>query len=114
MATSSCGSSTRGPTQPGSREEMISASSSSARGSAQPRSREELIRGLALQIFPLLPLSIQAITVPVLGKAWKQWAEEQRAKERALEGAPLSTPSTPSLCSTCRCGRRCGSTRAAT
>ena len=89
-----------------------SESEQAAREADEQRARElHIVTALVLAA---LPLSIQAITVPVLGKAWKQWAEEQRAKERALEGAPLSTPSTPSLCSTCRCGRRCGSTRAAT
>jgi hypothetical protein len=38
-------------------------------------------------VFAFLPLSIQAITLPALSKAWKQWAEEHRAKERALEQA---------------------------
>jgi hypothetical protein len=47
-----------------------------------------LLHTMALLVFPLLPLSIQAIAVPALSKAWKQWAqEEQRAKERALEAA---------------------------
>ena len=38
-------------------------------------------------VFPLLPLSIQAILVPALSKAWKQWAQDQGAKEHALEAA---------------------------
>ena len=38
-------------------------------------------------VFAYLPLSIQAITVPAVGKGWKQRAEEQRAKERTLEQA---------------------------
>ena len=40
---------------------------------------------LACLVLAYLPLSVQAITVRALSKAWKQWAE--RAKERALEEA---------------------------
>jgi hypothetical protein len=47
-----------------------------------------LLHTVALLVFAYLPLSIQAIAVPALSKAWKQWAqEEQRAKQRALEAA---------------------------
>jgi hypothetical protein len=47
--------------------------------------RESLLGTIAALVFAYLPLSVQAITA--LSKAWKQWAEEQRAKERALETA---------------------------
>jgi hypothetical protein len=63
------------------------------RGQAAEQARDEgdrtgLLHTVALLVFPLLPLSIQAIAVPALSKAWKQWSqEEQRAKERALEAA---------------------------
>ena len=40
-------------------------------------------------VFAHLPLSVQAITLPALNKALREWAEEQRAKERALEEAPV-------------------------
>ena len=37
-------------------------------------------------VFACLPLSVQAITLPALSKAWKQWAQEElRAEERTLE-----------------------------
>ena len=42
---------------------------------------------IAQLVFPLLPLSVQALTLPALSKAWEEWAEEQRAKERALQEA---------------------------
>lgn len=38
-------------------------------------------------VFRHLPLSVQAITLPALSKASRQWAEEQRVQERALEEA---------------------------
>ena len=38
-------------------------------------------------MFSCLPLSVQARTAPLLSKQWKEWAEEQRLKERALEQA---------------------------
>ena len=48
--------------------------------------RASLLHTVAALVFAYLPLSVQAITLPALSKAWKQWArEEQRAKERALE-----------------------------
>ena len=51
-----------------------------------------LLHTVALLVFAYLPLSIQAIAVPALSKAWKRWAqEEQRAKERALEAAERVT-----------------------
>jgi hypothetical protein len=46
--------------------------------------REKQLHTIAGFVLPHLPLSVQAITLPALSKAWKQWAEEQRAKERAL------------------------------
>ena len=42
---------------------------------------------VASLVFLCLPLHIQAIALPALSKAWKQWAQEGRAKERALEQA---------------------------
>jgi hypothetical protein len=36
-------------------------------------------------VFPHLPPGVQAITLPALSKAWKQWAEDHGAKERALQ-----------------------------
>ena len=41
-------------------------------------------------LLPYLPLSVQAITLPALNKAWKQFAIDARAKERALEQAVLA------------------------
>ena len=49
--------------------------------------RDSLIDTIAALVFVYLPLTVQAITLPALSKAWKQWAIEQRAKERALEAA---------------------------
>jgi hypothetical protein len=49
--------------------------------------RAGLLHTVAALVFAYLPLSVQAITLPALSKAWKRWAEEQRAKERALEAA---------------------------
>ena len=54
---------------------------------AEEEEEERDLHTLAQLIFPHLPLSVQAITLPALSKAWKQWAQEQRAKERTLEGA---------------------------
>ena len=49
--------------------------------------RDSLLHTVAALVFAYLPLSVQAITLPALSKAWKEWAEEQRAKARALEQA---------------------------
>ena len=49
--------------------------------------RASLLPTVCDLVFVCLPLSVQAITVPALSKAWKRWAEEQRAKERLLEQA---------------------------
>ena len=49
--------------------------------------RDSLLEILAGLVFLCLPLSVQAITLPALSKAWKQWAREQELKERALEQA---------------------------
>ena len=47
--------------------------------------RESLLDTIAALVFACLPLSVQAITLPALSKAWKQWV--QGAKERALQAA---------------------------
>ena len=39
-----------------------------------------LLDTLAALVFDFLPLNVQAIALPALSKAWKQWAEEQRAR----------------------------------
>jgi hypothetical protein len=52
--------------------------------------RSGLMNAVASLVFAYLPLSVQAITLPALSKAWKQWAEEQGAKERALEEAKIA------------------------
>ena len=49
--------------------------------------RESLLHTIAALVFACLPLSVQAITLPALSKAWKQWAQDERAKELALEQA---------------------------
>ena len=49
--------------------------------------RESQMSTLPDLVFPFLPLSVQAITLPALSKAWKKWAIKERAKERALEQA---------------------------
>ena len=54
---------------------------------ADDRQREDLLDTLAALVFAYLSLSVQAITLPALSKAWKQWAQEKRAKERTLEQA---------------------------
>ena len=58
-----------------------------AAAAAAENERRSLLHTLASLIFAYLPLSIQAITLPALSKAWKQWAQDERAKERALEQA---------------------------
>jgi hypothetical protein len=42
---------------------------------------------IAQLVFPHLPLSVQAITLPALSKAWKAWTDGQDAKERTLQEA---------------------------
>ena len=60
----------------------------SSQGGTEAHSRDSLLHIIAALVFACLPLSVQAITLPVLSKAWKQRAqEEQRAKERTLEQA---------------------------
>ena len=54
---------------------------------AAREARESLLDTIAALVFVCLPLSVQAITLPALSQASKQWAEEQRAKKRALEEA---------------------------
>jgi hypothetical protein len=51
------------------------------------QARESLLDTIAALVFAYLPLSVQAITLPALSKAWKRWAQDERAKERALEQA---------------------------
>jgi hypothetical protein len=58
--------------------------SSEAEREASDR-RAGLLHAVATLVFAYLPLSVQAITLLALSKAWKQWADEQGAKERALE-----------------------------
>jgi hypothetical protein len=58
--------------------------SSEAEREASDR-RAGLLHAVAALVFAYLPLSVQAITLPALSKAWKQWAQDERAKERALE-----------------------------
>ena len=58
--------------------------SSEAEREASDR-RAGLLHAVACLVFAYLPLSVQAITLPALSKAWKQWAQDQGAKERALE-----------------------------
>ena len=48
------------------------------------QARESLLHTVAALVFAYLPLSIQAISVPALNKAWKHWAEDGRVKRRAL------------------------------
>jgi hypothetical protein len=50
--------------------------------------RSSLLDTIAALVFAYLPLSVQAITLPALSKAWKGWAQEdQRANERTLAKA---------------------------
>ena len=49
--------------------------------------RHSLLHTIVELVFVCLPLSVQAITLPALSKAWQKWAQDQRAKERALEQA---------------------------
>ena len=51
------------------------------------QARDSLLDIIEALVFAFLPLSVQAITLPALSKAWKQWAQDQRAKERVLEQA---------------------------
>ena len=51
------------------------------------QAREGLLDTIAALVFAVLPLSIQAITLPALSKSWKKWAIDERVKERALEQA---------------------------
>ena len=44
-----------------------------------------LLNTVADLVFRYLPLGVQAIALPALSKAWKQWAPDERAKERALQ-----------------------------
>ena len=37
--------------------------------------RESLLDTISALVFASLPLSVQAITLPALNKAWKQWAQ---------------------------------------
>jgi hypothetical protein len=41
--------------------------------------RAGLLHAISALVFAYLPLSVQAITLPALSKAWKRWAQEQRA-----------------------------------
>jgi hypothetical protein len=54
------------------------------------QAREGLLDTVAALVFAYLPLSVQALALPALSKAWKQWAQENRAQERALEEAATS------------------------
>jgi hypothetical protein len=40
------------------------------------REASDRLHAVAAVVFTYLPLSIQAIAVPALSKAWKRWTEE--------------------------------------
>ena len=47
----------------------------------------EPLNGVAAMVFTHLPLSSQAITLPALSKAWREWKVIHRIKERAMKEA---------------------------